>query len=69
MRDKRANGIKRVREVMRINQEHDRGLDRMLLELRLSYHINISREDLIGVALGSLLAKPVEFIADYIRRL
>lgn len=69
MRDKRANGIQRIKETMRLNPSHDAALDRMLLELRLSYQINMSREDLVDIALGSMLAKPVEYIASYIRGL
>lgn len=69
MRDRRAKGIQRVKETMRLNPSHDAALDRMLLELRLSYQINISRDDLVDIALGSILAKPVEYIAHYIRGL
>ena len=67
MRDRRIYGIKHVREMMFINPEWSAGVDRMLAELRLSYRINLSREDLVNVALESMLAKPVSVIAEYIR--
>jgi hypothetical protein len=68
MRDRRAKGIHGVETKIFISESQDRAIDRLLLELRLSYGINVSRKDLCQLAIGMMLAHSLPALAEYIER-
>lgn len=68
MRDRRAKGIYGTETKIFISDAQDSAIDRLLLELRLSYGINISRRDLCQLAIGMLLAHSLPELARYIER-
>lgn len=69
MRDRRAYGIHTIECQMSITDQQDRALDRLVLDLRLSYGINITRSELMRLGVGILLAYPLKDLAAYIERL
>lgn len=68
MRDRRANGINTIDSVMSLTEHQDRALDRMVLELRLSYGLKITRAELMRLGVGIILAYPLKDLAMYIER-
>jgi hypothetical protein len=68
MRDRRAKGIHGVETKILITESQDSAIDRLLLELRLSYGINISRKDLCQLAISMLVAHNLPELARYIER-
>ena len=68
MRDRRVNGIHTVEYKMSITNDQDRAIDRLVLDLRLSYGLNITRADLLRLGVGVILAYPLKDLAAYIER-
>ena len=68
MRDRRAKGISGVEQRVFISDENDSAIDRLVLELRLSYGVNITRKELINLAIRMFLAHRLEDLARYIQR-
>jgi hypothetical protein len=68
MRDRRIKGIRGQDMKIFVTDSQDSAIDRLLLELRLSYGINISRKDLCQLAISMMLAHTLPDLVRYIER-
>lgn len=68
MRDRRVYGIETVDSKIPITESQDRAIDRLVLELRLSYGLNVTRSDILRLGVGIILAYPLKDLAAYLER-
>jgi hypothetical protein len=68
MRDKRLYGIETVDSKIPITESQDRAIDRLVLELRLSYGLKVSRSDILRLGVSIILAYPLKDLAAYLER-